>query len=269
MLKDQQYITERIRSLKSFLCIGLDPDVDKLPEVYKNSSAPVLNFCADVVDNSFEKAVAYKINIAFFESLGPDGWRQLEELVAMIPKECFIIADAKRADIGNTSAQYAKYYFERLQVDALTLHPYMGIDSLEPFLNYKNKWSVILALTSNPGSADFEKIEIKENELLFERVIQKFNSTLYADQIMYVVGATHPDYMSKIRTQAPNNFLLIPGVGEQGGDLDLTVHSLRNEREGILINVSRKILFPKGLESKIGDIKNAIQSYSDQMSKYF
>ncbi|MEO6189846.1 MAG: orotidine-5'-phosphate decarboxylase [Saprospiraceae bacterium] len=269
MNKKREYLVERINTMKSFLCIGLDPDIDKIPAFYRNSSSPLLNFCADVVHNSFDHVVAYKINIAFFESQGPEGWRQLEELVKLIPNECFVIADAKRADIGNTSSHYAKYYFERLNVDALTLHPYMGVDSLEPFLNYHNKWSVILALTSNKGSNDFEKLKIENQQYLFESVIQKFNSTEFADQIMFVIGATNPEYMQQIRTQAPNSFFLIPGIGEQGGELEETVRKLRNKDGGMLINVSRKILFPNGLETTMDDIRTSILDYANQMKSLF
>lgn len=269
MVKDRNYLTDRIRSLKSFLCIGLDPDLNKIPNPYRSSSEPLLRFCADVLEATIDLAIAYKINIAFFERQGSDGFRQLESLVKLIPKECFIIADAKRADIGNTSAQYAEYYFSKLNVDAITLHPYMGVDSLEPFLQFPDKWSIILALTSNAGGADFETLELKTKALVFEKVMERFNESKYSSKIMYVVGATQKDYMQAIRRVSPNNFLLIPGVGEQGGDLKNTIEELRNEVEGILINVSRGIIFPQIEDITKMSIRNAALHYSKQMQQLF
>ena len=267
--KNKDYLSNLIRSKQSFLCVGLDPDLKKIPDAYLESSQPLFDFCRDVVDATHHLAIAYKINIAFFENHGPDGWIQLEQLINHIPKECFVIADAKRADIGNTSEQYAQYYFDRLKVNALTLHPYMGIDSLQPFLNYSNHWSVVLGLTSNPGSIDFEKLILHNGQMVFETVLEKFSTSGTQDQLMFVIGATQVELMQKVRDVIPNHFLLIPGVGEQGGDLDQTVNLLRNKDEGILINVSRKILFPNGKSSTIVDIRNAAKKYDLEMKKYF
>lgn len=267
IVKSKLYLTQRIRRMQSFLCIGLDPDLKKIPSDYLSYEDPLFRFCSDVVSQTQEFAVAYKINIAFFENHGAKGWDQLERLIRIIPQEIFVIADAKRADIGNTSEQYANYYFDKLEVDALTLHPYMGYDSLEPFINYKNHWSVILALTSNPGSSDFEKLRQDDGDFLFEKVLSRFGKS--DDNIMFVVGATQPDYMRRIRDRVPDHFLLIPGVGEQGGDLTMTIQLLRNDKEGVLINVSRGILYPNGKDSTMKDIFEASKTYAEKMKHFF
>lgn len=269
LVKDSAYLGEQIRLKKSFLCVGLDPDLEKLPNHYLNAKQPFLEFCKDIIEVTHHMAVAYKINIAFFEALGPSGWEQLEQLVNIIPNECLLIADAKRADIGNTSKKYAEYYFDRLQVDAVTLHPYMGVDSLEPFLSYPNKWSVVLALTSNPGSADFELKELSTGELLFESVLQIFVKIKQSNQIMFVVGATHPEYLTKIRKICPDHFLLIPGIGSQGGDLHQVIQAGRNHNEGLLINVSRSIIYPELKKSFKDDVFQAAQNFVTEMSRYF
>ncbi|MFN8280880.1 MAG: orotidine-5'-phosphate decarboxylase [Saprospiraceae bacterium] len=267
--KNAEWLSVRIRDLQSFLCVGLDPDISKIPDSYKKSQEPLLDFCKDVVRATESVAVAYKINVAFFERWGSQGYRQLEELVRFLPQNSFVIADAKRADIGNTSSQYAAYYFDRLNVDAVTLHPYMGLDSLEPFLQYKNKWSVILALTSNPGSADLEMQNMMDGSFLFEKVLSLFGRTEYTDQIMFVVGATQAAQMSRIRQNVPDHFLLIPGIGEQGGDLKATIGSLRNNHEGMLINVSRGISYPNGVNTNFESIVEAASTYSEAMKRFF
>ncbi|MCC6815430.1 MAG: orotidine-5'-phosphate decarboxylase [Saprospiraceae bacterium] len=269
MVKDKNYLIHRIRQKQNFLCIGLDPDLSKIPDQFKCSSTPLLDFCKLVVESTKDLAVAYKINIAFFENHGASGWEQLELLLNTIPEECFVIADAKRADIGNTSSQYATYYFKKLNVDALTLHPYMGVDSIQPFLNFADKWSVILGLTSNPGSADFEKLKMEDGTYLFETILEKFKNAGDINQLMFVIGATQGDLMKKVRSIIPDHFLLIPGVGEQGGDLNETITNLRNQDEGILINVSRKILYPNGLNTTIQDIRSSVLNYATAMKKYF
>ncbi len=269
MTKNQAYLTRLIQQKKSFLCVGLDPDQDKIPRHYFDRPEPFYCFCRDVVEVTVDFAIAYKINIAFFEALGPEGWIQLEKLVSEIPQELFIIADAKRADIGNTSKKYAEYYFDRLKADALTLHPYMGVDSLLPFLERRDKWSVVLALTSNPGAADFEMRPLEGSGSLYEEVIRKFCHSGYSDNLMFVVGATKSDNMSRIRSLAPDSFFLVPGVGEQGGSLDDTIRFGRNRNEGLIINVGRSIMYPKGLHSSREDIKNAAMHYQVQMAAWF
>ncbi|MBK9960414.1 MAG: orotidine-5'-phosphate decarboxylase [Saprospiraceae bacterium] len=269
MFKDTSFLTSQIRLKKSFLCIGLDPDLEKMPSNFRSLNQPFFEFCSEVVRNTSHLAVAYKINIAFFETLGPEGWIQLEKLVKIIPEECLIIADAKRADIGNTSKKYAEYFFERLGADAVTLHPYMGVDSLEPFFQFKEKWSIILALTSNPGAADFELVQTDIGEYFFERILKVFEHSAFKNNIMYVVGATKAEYLLKVRQHCPNAFLLIPGVGEQGGDLKEVILNGRNISEGLLINVGRKILYPKSLNTSMADVVEAASDYQSQMADFF
>jgi len=244
MFKSSEFLFEQIQHKRSLLCVGLDPELSKMPLHYKSKERPYFNFCKDIVELTHAVAVAYKINVAFFEALGSEGWKQFEELIKIIPAECLIIADAKRADIGNTSRQYAEYYFNKLNVDALTLHPYMGVDSLQPFLDFKNKYSIVLALTSNPGSADFEFIKDSNGILIYERVIEKFVQLEYAKNIMFVCGSTHPKEFFKIRKICPEHFLLVPGVGEQGGALKDTIQAGKNKWGGLLITISRKICYP-------------------------
>ncbi|MBK7231578.1 MAG: orotidine-5'-phosphate decarboxylase [Saprospiraceae bacterium] len=269
MHKNQPFLSEQIQRKKSFLCVGLDPDLEKIPDEYLNKEEPLLSFCKDVIDCTKHIAIAYKINIAFFEALGPNGWSQLEKLSKEIPEDCLFIADAKRADIGNTSKKYAEYFYDRLGADALTLHPYMGVDSLLPFLVRKDKWSIVLALTSNPGASDFELQKSDQGEYFFEMVVKKFNSQELQEHVMFVVGATQSSYIEKIRLLAPNSFLLIPGVGEQGGSLEDTVKAGRNQTEGLIINVGRKIMYPKGKITKPDDIIASADEFHSQMKVYF
>ncbi len=269
MFKSSDYLFQQILTKESLLCVGLDPDLAKIPPVYLKQENTYFNFCKDIIDASSEFAIAYKINIAFFEALGTEGWSQLVQLIQLIPKECLIIADAKRADIGNTSLQYADYYFNKLSVDALTLHPYMGVDSLQPFLNFKDKYSVILALTSNSGSADFEFIKSESGLFMYEHVISKFVSLEYSDNMMFVCGATHPAEFKKIRTICPNHFLLVPGVGEQGGDLRDTIRYGKTNKGGLLINVSRKICYPNLVVDFKTEVKAAARYYQTETFRYF
>jgi len=269
MHKNQIFLSEQIQRKKSFLCVGLDPDLDKIPDEYLLNETPLLNFCKEIIHCTKHVAIAYKVNIAFFEALGPEGWKQLELLAKEIPDDCLFIADAKRADIGNTSKKYAEYFFDRLGADALTLHPYMGEDSLIPFLERKDKWSIVLALTSNPGASDFELQKTDHGEYFFEMVVKKFNSQEMQNHVMFVVGATQSSYLEKIRLLAPNSFLLIPGVGEQGGSLEDTVKAGRNQQEGLIINVGRKIMYPKGKLSKPDDIRASADEYHLQMKAFF
>ncbi len=269
MLKDTTFLASQIRAKKSFLCIGLDPDLEKIPANFHDFDQPFFEFCHEVVKITSHLTVAYKINIAFFEALGPDGWIQLEKLVKVIPDECLIIADAKRSDIGNTSKKYAEYFFNRLGADAVTLNPYMGMDSLEPFFQYNDKWSIVLALTSNPGAADFELKHTDKGDYFFEEVLKTFEASIYKDNIMYVVGATKAEYLRKVRQHCPSSFLLIPGVGEQGGDLKQVILDGRNFTEGLLINVGRKILYPKSMNPTMRDVLTAAEDYQSQMAEFF
>jgi len=241
----QQELTEQIKKKRSFLCIGLDVDLEKIPDFLKMGEEPIFKFNKAIIDQTHQLAVAYKPNIAFYEAYGLQGWQALKKTVEYIKTnfpEIFIIADAKRGDIGNTSTRYAKAFFEELQADALTIAPYMGKDSVEPFLAFKGKYAVLLALTSNPGSEDFQMQPAGE-EALFERVLRQSLQYDNSERLMFVVGATKPEYFKGIRAIAPNNFLLVPGIGAQGGDLRGVCKYGMNEQCGLLVNSSRSIIY--------------------------
>ena len=227
-----------IQKRKTFLCIGLDSDFDKLPEHLLKKSDPVFEFNKKIIDATRDVCIAYKINTAFYEAQGMKGWRAMEKTVNYIGDAHFKIADAKRGDIGNTSRMYAKAFFEKLNFDAVTVAPYMGEDSIMPFLEFKNKWVILLALTSNKGSADFQL----ENDL-YKRVIQKAQKWGNPDNLMFVVGATHPEKLKEIRALAADYFFLVPGVGAQGGDASQIIKYGSNTYGGLLINSSRDIIF--------------------------
>ncbi|MDQ3142409.1 MAG: orotidine-5'-phosphate decarboxylase [Bacteroidota bacterium] len=269
MQKDIYFLANSIKAKRSFLCVGIDPDLSKVPDVFKKSEQGIFDFSKAIIDATCEFAIAYKINVAFFEQLGAHGWEQLEKIVNYIPKNIFVIADAKRADIGNTSTCYAKYYFEDLQVDAVTLHPYMGVDSLEPFSNYPHKFLIILALTSNKGHADFQMQKMANGKYLYEEVIHQFQSSNYAEKTMFVVGATQPEHLKHIRDNFPDPFFLVPGIGAQGGNLQKTIEYGQNKLGGLLINVSRNIIYPEGASTFESNVNLAAKGFRDQMSVYF
>lgn len=232
----------------SFLCVGLDPDIKKIPPHLLDKENPLLEFCKAIVDATAPYCVAYKPNLAFFESQGVQGWIAIEETVKYIREKYpdqFIIADAKRGDIGNTSAMYARAAFEHLGVDAITVAPYMGSDSVKPFLGYEGKWVVLLALTSNPGSKDFQFSEDASGQRLFEKVIKTSQEWASDEEMMYVVGATQGSMFEDIRRVAPKSFLLVPGVGAQGGSLEEVCRygMLPNGECGLLVNSSRAIIY--------------------------
>lgn len=236
-----------IQKKKSFLCIGLDTDINKIPKHLLQTEDPVFEFNKAIIDATHDMTVAYKPNIAFYESLGPKGWESLAKTVnhiRNITDEIFLIADAKRGDIGNTSAMYAKTFFETYDFDAITVAPYMGKDSISPFLSFEDKWSIILALTSNPGAADFQYCMDKDSgEKLFEKVLTTAQNWATKDQIMFVVGATKAESLTEIRKVAPDHFLLVPGVGAQGGSLHEVAKYGMNKHCGLLVNSSRGIIY--------------------------
>lgn len=243
-----QALSAQIRRKKSYLCIGLDTDIQKLPPHLADAPDPVFAFNKAIIDATAPYAVAYKPNIAFYEAQGPRGWESLQKTLDYIPTDCFTIADAKRGDIGNTSDLYARTFFEPsaagLNFDAVTVAPYMGHDSVIPFLNYPGKWVILLALTSNPGSADFQRQQVdNETQELFETVIQKARTWASAEQLMFVVGATQAEQIARIRELAPDNFLLVPGVGAQGGSLADVSRNGLTEAGGLLVNASRSIIY--------------------------
>lgn len=245
-MKKEDLISQ-IKRKKSFLCIGLDTDINKIPKFLLDTDDPIFEFNKKIIDATNSYCVAYKPNIAFYESLGLNGWKALEKTINYINSyypEIFTIADAKRGDIGNTSSMYAKAYFETLNFDSITINPYMGKDSVEPFLEYQNKHTIILALTSNVGAFDFQTKNIAENsKKLYEEVIRTSTSWKNSNQLMYVVGASKASYLKEIRNIVPNNFLLIPGVGAQGGDLKEVCDNGLNNEVGLLINSSRSIIY--------------------------
>ena len=253
---------------KSFLSVGLDTDLNKIPKHLLDYDDPVFEFNKAIIDATHEFCVAYKPNIAFYEALGSAGWDSLQKTVDYIPKNIFTIADAKRGDIGNTSKMYAKTFFETYNFDSITINPYMGIDSVTPFLEFKEKWAIILALTSNVGSEDFQH-HTDHGERLYERVIRKSFDWGSAENIMFVTGATHPEELKGIRRIAPNSFFLVPGVGAQGGDLHAVVESAMNEEIGLLINSSRAIIYASQEKDFAEVAGREAQAVREQMLRYF
>lgn len=238
-------LVDNIKRKKSFLCVGLDTDIKKLPSCLEKNSDSIFAFNKAIIDATAPYCVAYKPNLAFYESLGIAGWKALEDTIKYLKEnypDQFIIADAKRGDIGNTSQLYARSFFEHLDVDSITVAPYMGKDSVTPFLGYEGKWVILLALTSNPGSHDFQMIEDKNGMRLFEHVLSTSQQWATSDEMMYVVGATQGKMFTDIRRYAPKSFLLVPGVGAQGGSLQEVVKYGIIDDCGLLVNSSRGII---------------------------
>jgi orotidine-5'-phosphate decarboxylase len=238
----QQELFHQIQKKKSFLCVGLDTDPHKLPESVKKEKDPVFVFNQRIIDATAPYAVAYKPNIAFYEAQGPAGWESLQKTLEYIPSDLFTIADAKRGDIGNTSSLYARAFFEQMQFDSITVAPYMGSDSVQPFLEFDGKWVILLAHTSNPGSADFQLLE-SQGKPFYEHVMRKAMEWGSPDRLMFVVGATRADKIGEIRKIAPEHFFLVPGVGAQGGDLTSVAKYGMNSHCGLLVNSSRGIIY--------------------------
>lgn len=250
-------LIEQIRLKKSFLCVGLDPDLNKMPKHLLESEDPIFEFNKGIIDATKDYAVAYKPNLAFYECLGVSGWHSFQRTIEYIPNECLIIADAKRGDIGNTSLYYAKTFFETYNCNALTIAPYMGSDSVKPFLSYPDRWAVVLAMTSNQGAKDFQFIE-SENTPIFESVVRKCIEWGTPENLMFVVGATRSEDIAKIRKLAPEHFFLVPGVGAQGGSLEEVVKYGMNSECGLLVNSSRGIIYADTTEDfKLGAKKEA------------
>lgn len=246
---------------RSFLCVGLDPDLSRIPASFLESEYPVFEFNKGIIDITHDYAVAYKPNSAFYECLGESGWKQLQMTVGYIKSkdpDIFVIGDAKRGDIGNTAAKYAEAFFKMMSCDAITLSPYMGADSVKPFLEYKDKWAVLLALTSNQGAADFQTGTGNGNKPLFETVLEVSAHWGTIDNIMYVVGATRAEMLSRVREIVPSHFLLIPGVGAQGGDLQEVAAYGLNNRCGILVNASRSIIYAPGPDYKTAVLEQTL-----------
>jgi orotidine-5'-phosphate decarboxylase len=239
----RQFLISQIQQKRSLLCVGLDPDWDRIPAHLHRTDDPIYEFNKAIIEATKDLAVAYKPNLAFYESRGAKGWASLEKTLAEIPSDCFTIADAKRGDIGNTSRLYAKAFFETLDFDAVTVAPYMGADSVTPFLGFEGKWVILLGLTSNAGSADFQNQPMRDGHPLYEEVIERAKDWGSEENLMFVIGATHPSKFDEIRRLAPGHFFLVPGVGAQGGDLHAVMQHGMNADYGLLINSSRGIIF--------------------------
>lgn len=240
-------LIHEIKTKRSFLCVGLDTDIAKIPEFLLDYEDPVYEFNKRIIETTSDLCVAYKPNIAFYEYRGAEGWNSLQKTWSLIPSNCFTIADAKRGDIGNTASMYARAFFDEEQgglgFDSITVAPYMGEDSVKPFLEFDNKWAIVLALTSNQGSADFQNTLDQDGYQLFEKVIVKTNGWGTEKNLMYVVGATRGEAFKTIRKHAPNHFLLVPGVGAQGGSLEDVCNYGMNEDCGLLVNATRSIIY--------------------------
>jgi len=245
-MTSRQQLIDQIKQKKSFLCVGLDTDIEKIPEFLRNHPDPIFEFNKRIIDATKDLCIAYKPNAAFYEAYGVKGLQSLIATWKYLPKDCLSIIDAKRGDIGNTSGKYAKAFFDEdasgMSFDAITVAPYMGNDSIIPFLAFEGKWVILLALTSSVGSKDFQYLSI-DSGYLYETVIQKANTWAGADRIMYVVGATKSTEFTNIRKFAPDNFLLVPGVGAQGGNLQEVCHYGMNKDCGLIVNASRSIIY--------------------------
>ena len=266
----RQQIIEEIKRKKSFLSIGLDSDVKKIPQHLLKFDDPVFEFNKQIIDATADYCISYKINTAFYESRGLNGWESLIKTFNYLPKNTFSIADAKRGDIGNTSAMYADAFFNQessgLNFDSITVAPYMGKDSVAPFLNFKNKWVILLALTSNEGAKDFQFIK-EDNQFLFEKVISKSQEWATAENLMYVVGATRGESFLNIRKLAPNHFLLVPGVGAQGGSLAEVCKYGMNKDCGLIVNSSRAIIYASNGEDFADAARIEAQKIQQEMEK--
>jgi len=276
----RQQLVTHIRQKKSYLCVGLDTDITKIPKHLLSEPDPVFAFNKAIIDATKDLCVAYKINTAFYEALGLKGWAAMEKTVHYIGSDHFTIADAKRGDIGNTSSQYAKAFFEAMPFDAITVAPYMGEDSVKPFLEYEGKWAIVLGLTSNAGAADFElkrvidNAEIFEEEIhithehtsyLYEAVLKKVSAWGRPDNLMFVVGATQADEFVNIRKLTPDHFYLVPGVGAQGGSLRDISEKAMNKDCGLLVNASRAIIYASDKEDFAEKARSIAKDYQEEM----
>ncbi len=266
----QETLLKNIKAKQSYLCVGLDIDLEKVPEFIRNTEDPLFTFAKAIIDKTHSYAVAYKPNLAFFESYGVDGWRAFDKIMRYLNEnypEHFTIADAKRGDIGNTAARYAKAFFENYGVDAVTVAPYMGKDAVEPFLTFKDKYAILLSLTSNPGAFDFQFTE-ENGKKLFEKVLQTSLKWNGAAQLMYVVGATKASALTSIRQIIPDAFLLVPGVGAQGGSLKEVSEFGMNESCGLLVNSSRGIIYASHEENFADAAASEAKKIQQEMAGY-
>ncbi|MBX7095647.1 MAG: orotidine-5'-phosphate decarboxylase [Flavobacteriales bacterium] len=271
-MKREELIAQ-IRKKKSFLCVGLDTDLSKIPDFLLDHEDPIFEFNKSIIDATHDLCVAYKPNMAFYECYGKKGWIALEKTIAYINvkyPEIFTIADAKRGDIGNTSSMYAKAFLSEMNFDSITVAPYMGEDSVVPFLSVPDKWVIVLALTSNKGAMDFQTLEINgsPSEKLFERVLKTSSAWGNASSMMYVVGATQASMLSDVRKIIPDHFLLVPGVGAQGGSLKEVVHYGMNKDVGLLVNASRSILYASNKEDFASKARHEAELLQKEMAQF-
>lgn len=260
-------LVSTIHSKKSLLCVGLDTDLEKIPQHLLTEEDPAFAFNKAIIDATKDYTVAYKINTAFYEAQGIKGWLTMEKTLEYIPKDIFTIADAKRGDIGNTSEQYAKTFFHTYPFDSVTVAPYMGSDSVKPFLKFDGKWAIILGLTSNAGSADFQ-LQQSGEELLYEKVLHTAASWGSHENTMFVIGATRMEQLQHVRELLPQHFFLIPGVGAQGGDVATVCTNAMNKDGGVLINVSRGVIYVSKGEDFAEKAGEAARDYQQQMAAY-
>ncbi len=262
-------LVQQINNKKSFLCVGLDTDLEKVPDYFRSRPNGIVEFNKQIIDATKDYCVSYKINTAFYESMGARGWDAMEETCSYIPETHFKIADAKRADIGNTSSYYAKAFFEKLNFDAITVAPYMGEDSIRPFLEYENKWTIMLGLTSNQGAQDFELLKLQNGLLLYERVLETVSKWGSDQNLMFVVGATQASELANIRKIIPNHFLLVPGVGAQGGSLLEVATYGMNPDIGLLVNASRAIIYADNGADFASKAQQVALEYQNEMKQFF
>ena len=266
---NKQQLFENIKRKQSFLCVGLDTDIKKIPEHLLKEEDPIFAFNKAIIDATADLCIAFKPNLAFYESMGVKGWIAFEKTIRYIKEnypDQFIIADAKRGDIGNTSEMYARSFFDELNIDSVTVAPYMGEDSVKPFLIYPEKWVILLALTSNKGSQDFQLTVDRDGERLFEKVLKKSQEWANDEQMMYVVGATQGEMFTEIRKYAPNHFLLVPGVGAQGGSLEEVCKYGMNNMCGLIVNSSRAIIYADKTELFAEAARKAAKEVQEQMA---
>lgn len=264
----RQQLIQQIQTKQSFLCVGLDTDIRKIPKHLLETDDPIFEFNKAIIDATLPYAVAYKPNIAFYEAHGIKGWEALKKTIDYLPEDVFTIADAKRGDIGNTSSMYARAFFEEMNFDSITVAPYMGEDSVKPFLEFNEKWAIILAATSNVGFKDFEDLQLASGEKLYEKVIQTSAEWGSTDNLMYVVGATRPEQLKTIRALVPNHFFLVPGVGAQGGDMKAIIEAGLNKDCGLLINSARGIIYASDGEDFAKVAGNEARKIQEEMSKF-
>lgn len=277
-------LSQHIQEKQSYLCVGLDTDFQKIPSHLKDKPDAILQFNKAIIDATLPHCVSYKINTAFYESMGLKGWEIMQETLSYIPKSHFTIADAKRGDIGNTSTQYAKAFFEAMDFDAITVAPYMGEDSIRPFLEYDNKVTIVLGLTSNAGSNDFQQLLLEEydesltmiphitqgavSKRLYEHVIGRVAEWGTPENLMFVVGATQATEFENIRGIVPEHFLLVPGVGAQGGSLEMVSKFGLNKNAGLLVNASRAVIYASEGEDFAEKAKSVTKAYHEEMAAY-